>query len=142
MFGVKTCLIHIDQSLSVMVTTKTARASTILKIAKLYTRNYSIENVEAMIKSNRYNPKTTKFLKRLLDYKIDKLEWSIINPPESPPKKKAKSNYTDSVVRQPSNVLDPDNCPPGYRVVVEVEKYGGKGQTQIVRRVEKIVNEY
>ena len=63
-----------------------------------------------------------RFLKRLLDYKIDKLEWSIINPPESPPKKKAKSNYTESVMRQLSNVLDPDNCPPGYRVVVEVEK--------------------
>lgn len=125
-----------------MSTTKTARAPTILKIAKLYTRNYSIENVEAMIKSNRYNPKTTKFLKRVLDYKIDKLEWSIINPPKSPPKKKAKSNCIDSIKKQPSIVLDPYNCPPGYRVVLEVEKCGGKGQTQIVRKVEKIVDEY
>lgn len=125
-----------------MVTTKTSRAHTILKIAKLYTRNYSIENVEAMLKNNRYNPKTKKFLKRVLDYKIDKLEWSIINPSESPPKKKAKSNYTESIKRQPSVVLDPDNCPSGYRVVVEVEKCGGKGQTQILRKVEKIVDEY
>lgn len=124
-----------------MVTTKTSRATTILKIAKLYTRNYSIENVETMLKSNRYNPKTKKFLKRVLDYKIDKLEWSIINPPESPPKKKATIECVGSIKRQPSVVLDPDNCPPGYRVVVEVEKCGGKGQTQIVRKVEKIMDE-
>tara|TARA_B100001989_G_C24544689_1_gene469950 strand:- start:1678 stop:2094 length:417 start_codon:yes stop_codon:yes gene_type:complete len=120
-----------------MVTTKTTRASTILKIAKLYTYYYSIENVETMIKSNRYNDKTTRFLKKVLKYKIDKLEWSIINPPESPPKK-PKYEFSKNIKRQTSITLDPDNCPPGYHVVVEVEKCGGKGQTQIVRRVEKI----
>ena len=97
--------------------------------------------MKTMLRSNRYKPKTMRFLKRVLDYKIDKLEWSIINSPESSPRKKAKNNYTESVKRQPPNVLDPDNCPPGYRVVVEVEKCGGKGQTQIVRKLEKIVDE-
>lgn len=125
-----------------MVTTKTARANNILKIAKLYTREYSIENVETMLKSNRYNSKTRRFLKRVLDYKIDKLEWSIINPPESSPKKKTTVECVKSIKRQSSVVLDPDNCPPGYRVVVEVEKCGGKGQTQIVKKVEKIMDEY
>ena len=90
-----------------------------------------------MIKSKRYNNETTRFLKRVLKYKIDKFEWSIINPQESPPSKKSKIENPQNVKRQPSILLDPDNCPPGYHVVVEIEKCGGKGQTQIVRRVEK-----
>jgi hypothetical protein len=123
-----------------MVTTKTSRASTILKVAKRYTCNYSIEDVEDMIKSNRYSNKTIKFLKKVLKYKIDKLEWSIIHPPESLFKKKSRIEFSNNITRKPSIVLDPDNCPDGYHVVIEVEKCGGKGQTQIVRRVEK--NEY
>lgn len=121
-----------------MTTTMTKRASTTLKISKLYTQSYSIQDIENMLKSNRYNGKTTKFLKRVLDYKIDKFEWSIINPPESPPKKKLKVSTPKKIVRSSSTDLDPDNCPPGYRVVKEVEKCGGKGQTHIVIRVEKI----
>ena len=121
-----------------MTTTMTTRASVTLKISKLYTRFYSIQDIENMLKCNRYNGKTKKFLKRVLVYKIDKFEWSIINPPESPPKKKLKVSTPKKIVRNSSINLDPDNCPPGYRVVTEVEKCGGKGQTQILRRVEKI----
>ena len=121
-----------------MVATMTTRASVVLKISKLYTRFYSIQDIENMLKSNRYHQKTTKFLKRVLRYKIDKFEWSIINPPESPPKKKMKTEIPKNIEKKPSIILDPDNCPPGYHVVTEVEKCGGKGQTHILRRVEKI----
>ncbi len=118
-----------------MFSTTNARrfAATVMRIAKIYTINYSIDDIEKMIDSGRYNDDTIIFLEKVLLYKIDKYEWSIINPPESPPKKKAK---VETKVES-STYLDPDNCPDDYRVVVEVQKCGGKGQTHIVRYVEK-----
>jgi hypothetical protein len=108
------------------------RSTKVLKIAKLYTANFTIENIEKMLASQAYSSKTMRFLKRVLDYKIDKYEWSIINPPTSPPKKKPKLQ----IEREKS--FDPDNLPEGYQLVKEIQKCGGKGQTQIITRVEKI----
>ena len=122
-------------------TTIARRVVTVMRIAKIYTNKYSIDDIEKMIDSGRYNDDTIIFLEKVLLYKIDKYEWSIINPPESPPSKKAKVETKVETKVESSAFLDPDNCPEGYRVVVEVQKCGGKGQTHIVRHVEKKYDE-